>query len=308
MIGLTYCSENPPTTNRVQPIELSALDRIITDSSFRGLVVAMASWCPPCREEMPILAKLYDKYREEGVQIIAISLDTDGPEAVQPLINMLEDSEREVGKAAAEALGDVGVLAVGLLIAEFEDEDSRVRWVAAKVLGQIGDERAVQPLVNALKDEEMRWLAVEALEAIGWEPTRDESGAIYYATKKEWDKCVVIGAPAVQPLVNALKALTRLNETHPNLRLTSSSSQKNTGSRNLLVTNGDDFSSSTSTAFRILQRLITGVGVRKANTAISPPVSQQQQQQQQQKSAGKRYFVYERDINMVLNAFSRLTD
>ena len=90
MAGLTHCSENLPTTNAVQAIDLTALDKIITDNSFRGLVVAMASWCPPCREELPILAKLYDKYQEKGVQIIAISLDTEGPQAVQPLINRSE--------------------------------------------------------------------------------------------------------------------------------------------------------------------------------------------------------------------------
>ncbi len=90
MTGLTHCSENLPTTNKVQAIELNALDGMISGSEFRGLVVAMASWCPPCREELPILSKLYDKYHEKGIQIIAISLDSEGPEEVQPLINKLK--------------------------------------------------------------------------------------------------------------------------------------------------------------------------------------------------------------------------
>jgi thiol-disulfide isomerase/thioredoxin len=87
--SLIHCSENLPVTNKVQAIELNALDGMISDSGFRGLVVAMASWCPPCREELPILSKLYGKYREKGIQIIAISLDANGPEEVQPLINKL---------------------------------------------------------------------------------------------------------------------------------------------------------------------------------------------------------------------------
>jgi thiol-disulfide isomerase/thioredoxin len=89
MAGLINCSDPSPTTNEVQPIDVAALDAIITDGTFRGLVVAMASWCPPCRAELPILAKLYDNYRDKGIQIVAFSVDAEGPHAVQPLINNL---------------------------------------------------------------------------------------------------------------------------------------------------------------------------------------------------------------------------
>lgn len=79
-----------PTINEVEPIEPAALDKMISDTAYSGLVVAMTSWCPPCREELPILAELYQKYKVKGVQIMAISLDVDGPKAVQPLINKLK--------------------------------------------------------------------------------------------------------------------------------------------------------------------------------------------------------------------------
>lgn len=90
MTSLPHCSKSVPTTNQVQSIEPAAFDKMISESAYRGLVVAMASWCPPCREELPILAKLYLKYKDKGVQIIAVSLDADGPKAVQPLINKLK--------------------------------------------------------------------------------------------------------------------------------------------------------------------------------------------------------------------------
>jgi thiol-disulfide isomerase/thioredoxin len=87
--GLAHCSETGPTTNAVASIELAALDEITSDGDFQGLVIVMASWCPPCRHELPILAKLYDKYKGTGPQIIALSIDADGPKAVQPLINKI---------------------------------------------------------------------------------------------------------------------------------------------------------------------------------------------------------------------------
>ena len=90
LASLVYCSEPLPTTNPVQTIELGQLNDKISQKNFSGLVVAMASWCPPCREELPILAKLYQKYNGKGVQIMAISVDAEGPKVVQPLINELK--------------------------------------------------------------------------------------------------------------------------------------------------------------------------------------------------------------------------
>lgn len=36
-----------------------------------------ASWCGPCRQEMPFMVELYDKYKDKGLGIIGISLDED---------------------------------------------------------------------------------------------------------------------------------------------------------------------------------------------------------------------------------------
>jgi len=45
---------------------------------WNGRVVACnfwATWCVPCREEVPLLIALYDKYRGKGVEIVGISID-----------------------------------------------------------------------------------------------------------------------------------------------------------------------------------------------------------------------------------------
>lgn len=54
-------------------------------SSYRGKVVLLdfwATWCVPCREEIPHLVDLQNKYGSQGLQIIGVSMD-DGSEPVR---------------------------------------------------------------------------------------------------------------------------------------------------------------------------------------------------------------------------------
>ncbi len=47
-------------------------------SDLKGKVVVInfwATWCPPCRKEIPDLRWIYDEYKDQGVEILGISLD-----------------------------------------------------------------------------------------------------------------------------------------------------------------------------------------------------------------------------------------
>lgn len=42
------------------------------------LVDFWASWCAPCRKEMPKIVAIYNKYKDKGFEIVGVSLDEDG--------------------------------------------------------------------------------------------------------------------------------------------------------------------------------------------------------------------------------------
>lgn len=52
----------------------------LSDYAGKGKVVLVdfwASWCPPCRKEMPTVVEAYKKYKAKGFEIVGVSLDED---------------------------------------------------------------------------------------------------------------------------------------------------------------------------------------------------------------------------------------
>lgn len=56
---------------------------------LRGKVVLLnffATWCGPCRQEIPDFVRLYGKYKDKELEIIGISLDMDGAAVLGPFV------------------------------------------------------------------------------------------------------------------------------------------------------------------------------------------------------------------------------
>ncbi len=63
--------------NFTLPLWESSEERSLTD--FRGNLVVLnlwASWCPPCRDEMPDLIELDEIYKDRGVKVVGINMGT----------------------------------------------------------------------------------------------------------------------------------------------------------------------------------------------------------------------------------------
>ncbi len=95
----------------------------------RGQVVMInfwATWCGPCRQEMPHLTRLYDKYRSAGFVILGVNVDDDARRATDLATKLglkfpiLLDTDKTVSR-----LYDLGTMPTSVLV----DRNGRVRYV-----------------------------------------------------------------------------------------------------------------------------------------------------------------------------------
>ncbi len=107
----------------------SATGENIRLSEYRGDVVMInfwATWCGPCRQEMPLLDDLYGRYKRVGFSLLGVNIDDDSRRAMQMVQELgvsfpvLFDESKEVIK-----LYEVEAMPVSVLV----DREGKVRYV-----------------------------------------------------------------------------------------------------------------------------------------------------------------------------------
>ena len=87
MVALAGCSTPPSPASDVPQFALTSLEgKTVAMKDLGGRVVIVdfwATWCGPCREEIPHLNELYSELKGKGLEIVGISMDSDGTDGVK---------------------------------------------------------------------------------------------------------------------------------------------------------------------------------------------------------------------------------
>src|SRR5574337_1123153 len=88
--------------NDIQPNEghfapdfaLKTLDgNAVRLSEFRGKKVVLinfwATWCPPCRLEMPAIQQIYAEYKDKGFEVLAVNIESDAKQEIGDFVKEL---------------------------------------------------------------------------------------------------------------------------------------------------------------------------------------------------------------------------
>ncbi len=62
---------------RVQSLNQDDFDEQVGAAAGPVLVDFWASWCAPCKKELPVLAEFYERYKDQGLQVIGMNVDKD---------------------------------------------------------------------------------------------------------------------------------------------------------------------------------------------------------------------------------------
>jgi len=129
LLFLPHCvKEKEPSLGLAPDFTLKTLNgQDLALSQLKGKVVLLdfwATWCGPCRESIPHLIQLYKAYRENGFEVIGVSLDKGDVEIVRNFARSM-DIPYPIVIASEEVVRNYRVTAIPTTF--FIDKEGKIR-------------------------------------------------------------------------------------------------------------------------------------------------------------------------------------
>jgi len=119
-------------------------------SDYRGKVVLLdfwATWCGPCKIEIPWFMDFERKHKDRGFSVIGVSMDEEGWDAVKPFINGLAINYRVLlgNDGTADAFGGIEALPTTFLI----DRDGKIAATHVGLTSKGDFEHGIEELLQS---------------------------------------------------------------------------------------------------------------------------------------------------------------
>ena len=118
-------------------------------SDYRGKVVLLdfwATWCGPCKIEIPWFMDFERKHKDQGFSVLGVSMDDDGWNAVKPFVNELGINYRIVigNDSTADSYGGIDALPTTFLI----DREGKIAAVHVGLTSKSEIENGIEQLLQ----------------------------------------------------------------------------------------------------------------------------------------------------------------
>lgn len=142
-----------PASDRKPAPEFSLKDadgRTVRLSDYRGKVVLLnfwATWCGPCKFEIPWFKEFEQKNKDRGLAVLGVAMDDEGWDAVKPFLSSLQVNYRILmgNEQVSQLYGGVESLPTTFLI----DRDGRIASVHVGLVSKSDYEHEIEQLLSA---------------------------------------------------------------------------------------------------------------------------------------------------------------
>lgn len=91
LLALAVFGINSSFAQKAPNFKLKSHDgKVVELAKLKGKVVVVnfwATWCGPCRKEIPGFLEVYKQYKDKGLEIVGVSLDEEGWDVVRPYVD-----------------------------------------------------------------------------------------------------------------------------------------------------------------------------------------------------------------------------
>ena len=150
-VGYAMVADRTPRSRSVDALVFQRLDGSSTGlAGYRGqavLLTVWATWCWSCRQELPALARLHRGLGGRPPAVIALSVDRDGADVVEPLLEQLNVKDLPVFlDPTGASVGRLAILGLPTTILLGSDGVEKGRWHGVKAW----DEKSMMDEISAL--------------------------------------------------------------------------------------------------------------------------------------------------------------